>query len=67
MMDEYVIELVLARLDTMSDNLEVHFGGTRGTKGYVKEDLINSVKKQDSLGKKIVKKELEYLRMLRNF
>jgi hypothetical protein len=63
-MDEDIINLVVARLETMPSHIEVHFGGD---KGYDREMLIDSVKKQNSLGKKIVETELAYLKMLKTF
>lgn len=62
-MDEEIIKLVLARLEAMPDHLEVNLGSV----GILqKADLINHVKKQDSLGKQIVEMQIAYLRSLKN-
>jgi hypothetical protein len=55
-------KLVLFRLASMPKNIGVHLGST-GT--LTREDLINHVKKDDALGKKIVETQLAYLRAMK--
>ncbi len=54
--------LVIARLETMPENLAISIG-KEGT--FKKKDLIRHVKKADPIGKKIIKVELNYLRSLK--
>jgi hypothetical protein len=58
-MNKDEIELVLARLETMPDHLQVHLGKT-GT--VEKAQLIEHVRKQDALGKVFVEMQLAYIR-----
>jgi len=61
--EKNLIELVISRLQTMPENLEISIG-SEGT--FKKKDLIKHVKKSDPIGKMIVKVELDYLRSLKN-
>ena len=55
-------KLVLARLETMPDYIQVNLGSF-GTLG--KNELIQHVKKEDSLGKKFIDVQMKYLRALK--
>lgn len=56
-------KLVLARLETMSDNIKVSIG----SEGELsKEDLIEHVKKGDKLGKLVIGMQIKYLRSLKS-
>jgi hypothetical protein len=57
------IELVIARLKTMPEHIEVHMGNKEG---YDRDKLISEIKKGSTLGKEIVKAEMEYLKSLKN-
>ncbi|MFH1510393.1 MAG: hypothetical protein ABIF10_01775 [Candidatus Woesearchaeota archaeon] len=60
-MDEYedLKELVLARLDTMPDNLQIHLGSEAT---FEKKDIVEHVRKLDELGKKIIEVQIAYLK-----
>ena len=63
-MEDDEIKLVIARLNTMPNNVNVNLGDS----GILnKSDLINHVKNQDELGRKIVDMQLRYLRSLKEF
>lgn len=54
-----VKQLVIARLETFPKDRKISIG----SKGeFTKEELIESVKKEDEIGRKIVEIELEFLR-----
>jgi len=59
--DEEVVELVLARLETMPEHLQIHLG-REGTVDKAK--LIEHVKRQDALGKAFVQKQMEYIKSM---
>lgn len=58
-LEEEIMELVIARLDTISPNKKISIGAYGE---FGKEDLIEHVKKHDEIGKKIIDVELEFLR-----
>jgi len=58
---EDIKNLVIARLETIPSNVEISIGG-KGS--FTIEDLIERVKKQDNIGKKITEMQLAYLRSL---
>ena len=60
--DDHIQALVIARLETMPENLVISIG-SQGT--FKKKDLIKHVKKADAIGKKMVKVEINYLRSLK--
>jgi len=60
--DEYIKTLVLFRLETLSSNKSVSIGAYGSFK---KQDLIDHVKKEDEIGKKIIDIELEFIRAMR--
>lgn len=57
---EYIKELVIARIDASSDNLKVMIG--KGDKELSKQDLINNVREGNALGKEIIDIQLEFLK-----
>ena len=59
MMDADIKKLILARLETMPEYIQINLGSF-GT--LEKEDLINHVKKGDDFGKKFVEIQMKYLR-----
>jgi len=56
-----VINLVIARLETIPANVSVSIGGDGS---YTIEQLIERIKKQDEVGKKMVEMQLAYIRSL---
>jgi len=60
--DENIKQLVLLRLETMPDGISVSIG-SEGE--LTKEDLINAVKTDSTLGKQIVLMQLEYLKSMK--
>lgn len=56
-------ELVLERLKTMPEHVQVHMGDI-GV--FEKADLIREVKDETKLGKKIMEFEMAYLRALKD-
>ncbi len=57
---EDMIKLVLARLNAMPDNIQIHLGNSE--KALDKNDLIRHVKDQDPLGKKFVSLQMAYIK-----
>lgn len=55
-----VIELILARLNTMPDHIRIHLG--KGDSVLDKEKLIEHVKKQDTIGKTFIKLQMAYIK-----
>jgi len=54
-------ELVIARLEVLPPNIKVSLGNM----DFTKEQLVEHVKKEDDIGKKIVEVELEFIRALK--
>lgn len=63
MPDEDTAKLVIARLESMPDNIEINLGNL-GT--LQKADLISHVKRGDELGKKIIDMQMDYLKSLKS-
>jgi len=61
-MDEDVKKLIIARLDVWPRNKKISIGRFGS---FTKEELIEHVKKEDEVGKKIVEIELQFLRALK--
>jgi len=57
---EDMIKLVLARLNAMPDNVQIHLGNSETS--LDKNDLIKHVKAQDILGKKFVSLQMAYIK-----
>ncbi|OGY96691.1 MAG: hypothetical protein A2122_00930 [Candidatus Liptonbacteria bacterium GWB1_49_6] len=60
--DKEIKELVIARLKTLPDDKEVSIGSDGE---FTKEQLIDHVKKNDSIGQKMVDVEMNFLRALK--
>ena len=58
---EDTINLVIARLKTIPSNVELSVGNEGS---FPVEELIEKVKKQDDIGKKMIEMQLAYLRSL---
>lgn len=58
---EEVINLVVARLETIPSNVELSMGNEGS---FSIEELIKRVREQDEIGKKIIEMQLTYLRSL---
>ena len=58
-----VINLVIARLETMPANMSVSIGGTT-QKTFTIRELVEKVRNQDEVGQKMVEMQLNYIRSL---
>lgn len=58
---EDIMNLVIARLETIPSNVEMSIGGDGS---FTISELIERVKKQDDIGKKMIEMQLAYLRSL---
>lgn len=63
-LSEDIINLVIARLETLPPNIQISVGGEGS---FSVEELIQGVKDQSGIGKKMVEMQLAYLRSLSNF
>ncbi len=54
---EYLRELVAARIEALSDDLEIFFG----EQNYTREQLVQNIKEGTELGQEIVELQLKYL------
>ena len=59
LLDDYIKNLVIARIDASSDNLKIMIGDQ---KELTKQELINSVREGNAIGKEVVDLQLEFLR-----
>lgn len=59
---EDVKELVIARLETFPANKKISIGSYGK---FTKDELIQHVKEEDNIGKKIAEVELEFLRAMK--
>ena len=59
---EDIKQLVLIRLETLSSHRKISIGSYGG---FSKEELIQHVKDDDEIGKKMVQIEMEFLRALK--
>jgi len=57
--EEELKEIVIARLNTISPDKKISIGSVGN---FRKEELIERIKKNDEIGKKIVELELAFLR-----
>lgn len=62
MIDEDIKKLVIARLEVLPPDKKISIGSIGE---FTKEELIESVKNEDALGKKIIQIELEFLQALK--
>lgn len=58
-----VIDLVIARLDTIPSNVSLSIGGEGS---FDVRQLIERVKLHDEIGRKIIEMQLSYIRSLQN-
>lgn len=58
---EDIINLVIARLETIPPNIELSVGNDGS---FSIDELIEKVRKQDDIGKKMIEMQLAYLRSL---
>lgn len=58
---EDIINLVIARLETIPSNIELSVGNEGS---FSIDELIESVRRQDDIGKKMIEMQLAYLRSL---
>ena len=58
---EDIINLVIARLETIPSNVELSVGNEGS---FSIEELMDRVRKQDNIGKKMIEMQLAYLRSL---
>jgi hypothetical protein len=58
--DKEMIQLVLARINTMPEHIKLHMG--TGKETLDKEELLAHVKKQDPIGKKFVELQMQYIK-----
>ncbi len=62
---EDIIKLVITRLESIPRNVEISIGDIGSIGGtYSIEQLIDSVRKQDELGLKMIEVQMTYLRSL---
>ncbi len=59
---EEIKELVIARLDALSTNKKISIGNYGE---FTKDELIQHVKRGDSLGNKMIEIEMEFLRAIK--
>ncbi len=60
--EQEIRELVIARLETLPDNLEISIGSEGGVS---KEEMIEHVKKNDSIGSEIIQAHMSFLQSLK--
>ena len=60
--DQEIIDLVVARLEAMPPNISISIGNEGN---FEIRDLINRVKINDDVGKKMIEMQLSYLRSLK--
>jgi len=61
--DKGIVELVIKRLETIPPNVKMSIG-SKGT--FEIKDIIESVKKQDEVGKSFINMQLKYLKALKH-
>ncbi len=62
MIDEDIKKLVIARLEVLPPDKKISIGSIGE---FTKEELIESVKNEDLIGKKIIQIEIEFLQALK--
>ncbi len=58
--EDDIINLILARLSVMPEHISLRFGNI--DEGLDKDELIKHVKKQDEIGKRFVKLQMDYIK-----
>lgn len=61
--EKEIIDLVVARLQNLPSNKEISIGSTGE---FTKDQLIEHVKKDDEIGKKMVALEMDFLRSMKD-
>ena len=61
--EKEIIELVVARLQTLPKEKEISIGSERE---FTKEELIRHVQNQDEIGRKMVEVEMSFLRSIKD-
>lgn len=56
--EEYLRELVSARIEALSSDLEIYFGD----QNYTRKELIENIREGTELGKEIIDSQLMFLR-----
>ncbi len=59
--DEYLKQLVIARLEASSGNLKLMIGGAEE---MTREDLIKNVRSESDLGKEVIAAQIEFLKAM---
>ena len=57
-----IIDLVVARMEGLPENVAVSIGGAEGQESLKVKDLINHIKAQDGIGKRMIDIQLAYIR-----
>lgn len=57
-LNDYIKELVIARINALSDNLEISVGGENVTK----QAILKSIKEGNELGQEVIEMQLKFLR-----
>lgn len=63
-LEEEIKELIIARLQAIPPNVGISIGSEGD---YKRDELIEHVKKDDEIGRKIIEIDLNYLKTLKNF
>lgn len=62
-LDKDIIELVVARLQTLPEDKDISIGSFGE---FTKEEIINRVRSGDEVGKKMVEIEMSFLRLMKD-
>ncbi|MBI5001952.1 hypothetical protein HZC31_01055 [Candidatus Woesearchaeota archaeon] len=62
MIDEDIKKLIIARLEVLPSDKKISIGSIGE---FTKEQLIESVKREDAIGRKMIQIELEFLQALK--
>ena len=65
---EDVVNLVIARIEALPSNVSVSIGGNSNNQkeGYKVEKLVEHIKAQDEIGKKMIEIQLAYIRSFKS-
>ena len=61
--EKEIIDLVVARLQNLPSNKEISIGSTGE---FTKDQLIEHVKRDDEIGKKMIALEMDFLRSMKD-
>lgn len=62
-LDKEIIELVVARLQTLPEDKDISIGSFGE---FTKDEIINRVRSGDEVGKKMVEIEMSFLRLMKD-